>query len=264
MLIFALLLVGNGLALAQDGEEEELICPAFPGASTDLRVNYYVGEGMGYAASGRVSSAIYSFSCIVEQINPSYVPGYMVRAALYTQQHDYEEAIADYNRAIELNAGLLAAYNNRGIVYAAQGEYELAMDDFNHVLGSDSGYVIAYNNRAVIYAIQGQYDQAISDLEQAISISGIGGVYAELTNPDRPADAEKPEYNLDHAQPYAVLGIIYSAKALDNYHAYLLLTGNQSDTRIQSAAGALESRFTFELRLDDGTWLFTAAFSPIE
>ena len=263
LLVIMLVLVMIGPAFAQE-DEEELDCPAFADSSTDIRVSYYVGEGMGYSASGQISRAIYSFSCIVQEIDPTYVPGYMARAMLYTQRHDYEAAIEDFTRAIELQPSLLAAYNNRGIVYSAQQEYDLAMADFDHVLSADSGYVITYNNRAVIYAILGDYDQAITDLEQAITISGIDGVYATLIDPDRPNDAEPPEYNPDHAQPYALLGIIYSAQALDKYEAYLRLKGSQSDSRIQSAAGALESRFTFELRLDDGTWLFTADFSPIE
>jgi tetratricopeptide (TPR) repeat protein len=264
LLVVVLSLAVSGPVYGQEDKEPELNCPAFASSPTDIRVSYYVGEGMGYAASGQVTSAIYSFSCIVEQIDPGYVPGYMARAALYTQRHDYESAVEDYSHAIERRPNLLAAYNNRGIVYAAQAEYELAMEDFNHVLDTDSSYVITYNNRAVIYAILGDYDQAIADLEQSITISGINDVYATLTDPDRPTEAEAPEYNPDHAQPYALLGIIYSAKALDNYQAYLFLQGSQSDTRIQSAAGSLESRFTFELRLDDGTWLFTADFSPIE
>ncbi len=252
-----------GPVMAQD-DEEELDCPAFASAPQDSRVSYYVGEGMGYASSGQLSASIYSFSCIVQQIDPTYVPGYLARGVLYTQRHDYEEAVDDFTRAIELDSNSLSAYNNRGIVYAAQQEYELAMADFDHVINADSGHVVALNNRGIIHAILGDYDRAIADLEQAISVSGIDAVYATITDPDRPDDAEDPVYDPDHAQPYAVLGIIYSAKALDEYNTYLQLTGSRSDTRIQGAAGSLESRFTFDLRLDDGTWLFTADFSFID
>jgi hypothetical protein len=51
-------------------------------------------------------------------------------------------------------------------------------------------------------------------------------------------------------------------QARDNYTAYLTLMRGSADSRIESASGALESRFTFELRLDDGTWLYAASFSP--
>jgi len=71
-----------------------------------------------------------------------------------------------------------------------------------------------------------------------------------------------PAFDPDHALSYALLGIVYEMRARDNYSAYMLLLGGDADQRIQSAAGALESRFSFDLRLDDGTWLFAASFSP--
>ena len=258
--LVVILLAVVPLARAQD--EPELICPAFPDSPTELRVSYYVGEGMGYSTSGELSKAIDSFSCIVEQIDPAYVPAYMARAALYMQYHSYEESVADYTSAIERSPDLPAAYNNRGIAYAALADYEKALADFDHVLTADSGYVLTYINRGVIRAIQGEFDPAITDLEQAISVSGIDAVYAELSDPDRSPDAPKPEFDPTHAQAYALLGTIRSMQAAAYYDAYLTLTGDRADTRIVSAAGSLESRLTFELRLDDGTWLFAAGFSP--
>ena len=124
--------------------------------------------------------------------------------------------------------------------------------------------MLGYTNRAVVYALEGEYELAITDLEQAIELSDLEAVIADVTDPERPADQPWPEYDRDSAQAYALLGIIYSAQALDNYHKYLLLTGSEGDFRIQSAAGSLESRFTFELRLDDGTWLLAADFVPGE
>ncbi|NDJ76936.1 MAG: tetratricopeptide repeat protein [Chloroflexi bacterium] len=264
MLLVLVLALGSQVALAQDGDEEELVCDAFPSAATDVRTSYYMGEGIGYFASGQLTAARDSFSCIIQQVDPGYVPAYMSRAAIYTERRSFELALEDYNRALELRSGYPPAYNNRGIVYAAQGEYELALADFNEAITRDSGFVIGYINRAVIYAIQGEYGLAIADLDQALAVSGLPGVVEDLTDPDRPDDAEPPVYNADHARAYAILGIVYSMQAQDNYENYLLLTGSQADRRIQSAAGALESRFSFDLRLDDGTWLFTAAFSIVE
>lgn len=247
------------MAFAQ--EDDELVCDAFPDADASVRTSYYMGEGTGYFASGVLTQAIDSFSCVVEQIDPSYVAGYMSRAAAYVRRRAYDEAIEDYTAAIQRSSGLVAAYNNRGIVYAAQREYELALADFNQVIALDADNVMAHTNRGVIRAVTGAYESAIADLERAIDLSGIEAVVAELRDPERPADAEPPVYDSDHAQAYALLGIVYSGFALDNYNNYLLLTGSRADERIRGAAGALDSRFTFELRLDDGTWLLYADFS---
>lgn len=266
LFILTLLLVVSllGTPLLVMAQEDELECTAFPDSSSDVRTSYYMGEGAGYFASGQLSSAIDSYTCVIEQIDGSYLPAYINRAVTYTERRTYEAAVEDYTRAIELAPNLSAAYNNRGIVYAAQQEYELALADFARVLDLDGNDVSGYNNRAVLYAIQGEFALAIADLEQAINTSGIDDIVAELTDPDRSPEAEDPEYDRDHAQSYALLGIVYSARALDNYQTYLLLTGSSGDQRIQSAAGALESRFTFELRLEDGTWLLTANFSSTD
>ncbi|MBZ0297824.1 MAG: tetratricopeptide repeat protein [Anaerolineae bacterium] len=246
--------------LAQD--QPELNCPAFADSPTDVRVSYYMGEGAAFFAASQLTRATNSFSCIIEQIDSSYVSAYLSRAIVYTQRRDYELALADYNSAINRDSSSVAAYNNRGIVYAAMQDYERALADFNQVLTLDSNNTTGYINRGVIYALQSSFDEAIADLESAIDISNIENVIDTLLDPDRPSDAPRPEYDTDDAQAYAILGIIYSARSLANYQDYLLLTGASADQRIQSAAGALQSRFNFELRLDDGTWLLAADFTP--
>lgn len=247
--------------LAQETEEPELVCEAFPDSATDVRVGYYMGEGSGFVATRQYLSAIYSYSCIIQQIDASFVGAYIGRAVAYTGMRDFENAMTDYDSALERDASFTAALNNRGVVHAALLEYEEALADFNEVIGLDSNYIPAYNNRAVVNAINGEFDAAIADLEQAIELSGVDDALADLRNPDRAVDAPFPVFNPDYAQSYALLGIIYSEWAMENYENYLTLRGSQSDQRVQSAAGALQSRFTFDLRLDDGTWLLTADFT---
>jgi tetratricopeptide (TPR) repeat protein len=259
-----MLFIAAPVLAQEEPQEPELICEAFTDSPADERVSYYMGEGAAYFSSGQLGEATHSFSCIVEQIDTSYVPGFLSRAIVYTQRRDYDLAIEDYSAAIGLDSNLLAAYNNRGIVQAAKAEYHLALEDFNEVINLDGDSVLGYTNRAVVYALQRDYDLAIADLERAIELSDLEVVIADIIDPERPADQPWPEYDRDNAQAYALLGIVYSAQALDNYHKYLLLTGTDGDFRIQSAAGSLESRFTFELRLDDGTWLLAADFVPGE
>jgi tetratricopeptide (TPR) repeat protein len=236
-------------------------CPSFPNESDEIRTSYYMGEGLGYFQSGQLSTAQNSFSCIIVLIDNDYVPAYMNRAAVYTSQRRYEQAIADYDEAIERDANLVAAYNNRGILYTALGEFEEATADFERVLSLDSTSIAGYNNKAVFQAIQGDVLGAIDTLNQAIDISGVDEQLAQLKDPNRPADA--PEIKVDPiaARSYALLGIMYSKIALQNYDDYAVLTRGSGDFRIADAAGALESRFTFDLRLEDGTWWLTADYN---
>jgi tetratricopeptide (TPR) repeat protein len=55
------------------------------------------------------------------------------------------EAIADYNRALELNNAFLSAYINRGTTYEKLGDMKDAKADFDRVLQIDP-----MNNAAIV------------------------------------------------------------------------------------------------------------------
>jgi tetratricopeptide (TPR) repeat protein len=248
--------------LAQDDEEEpEYDCPSFTSASAVERTSYYMGEGAAFMRSGNYAAAINAYGCIVQQIDDSHRDAYFNRALAYTARREYEEAIEDYDAAIALDGDYLEAFNNRGVVYTAMEEYEEAMSDFDRVLSLDGDFAAGYINRGVLHANLEEYDAAIDDMEQAIEIAGLEAVLEELRDPDRPDDAEDPEFDRTIANAYALIGVIHSQRALSSYQDYLTLTGGRADSRIQSAAGALESRSNFELRFDDGTWMLVMQFA---
>jgi tetratricopeptide (TPR) repeat protein len=261
-LALALLLLGlaTAPAMLQDATPVPRDCPSFADGDAGVRISYYMGEGRAYMQAFQYSEAIYSYSCIIEQIDENHVAAYTARAVAYTQLRDFEAALNDYNTALGLDANRPDILNNRAVVYMAQGEYEDAMADLEAALAQDDTYTLARNNRGVLKAITRDYEGAIADFELAIEQSGIDDVLADLTREDRPASEERPEYDPADAQPYAMLGIVYSQIALDQYNAYLILNPQNPDRRIANAAGALESRFAFEMRLDDGSWLLVATF----
>jgi len=83
---------------------------------------------------------------------------------------DLEQAIGDYNKAIELNPTVIEAYNNRGVAYRDKRDYERAIRDFDKIIELDPTYIRGYYNRGVIYGHKGDYEQAIRDLDKAIEL----------------------------------------------------------------------------------------------
>ncbi len=60
---------------------------------------------------------------------------------------EHEEAMKDYDKAIELNPQYAEAYNNRGIAKAELGRNEEAMKDYDKAIELNPQYAEAYNNR---------------------------------------------------------------------------------------------------------------------
>jgi lipoprotein NlpI len=85
---------------------------------------------------------------------------------------DYADAIADFNKAIGLNPGHVDAYNNRGHTKMDWGkDYAGAIADFNKAIELNPGYADAYNNRGIIKNDQKDYSGAIADFNKAIELS---------------------------------------------------------------------------------------------
>ena len=92
------------------------------------------------------------------------------RGNAHLDQRNYEGAIEEYSKAIEINPDYVHAYNNRGNIYRRQGEYEKAIEDFSQAIRINPDYAWAYNNRGSTYSRQGEYEKAIEDYSQAIRI----------------------------------------------------------------------------------------------
>ena len=66
--------------------------------------------------------------------SPDAALPYSNRAALYIQENDYQKAIVDLNKAIQIRPGYVTPHYNRGILLSKTGRYKEAVEDFNFVL----------------------------------------------------------------------------------------------------------------------------------
>jgi tetratricopeptide (TPR) repeat protein len=64
-------------------------------------------------------------------------------------------------------------YNNRGAAYGEKGQYDQAISDFNKAIEINRRYIKAYNNRGIVHRLKGQYDRAIRDFNKAIEINSL-------------------------------------------------------------------------------------------
>ena len=88
---------------------------------------------------------------------------YRKRADENTLKGEYELAVGDYNKAIELNSTDPAAYLNRGQAYSGKKSYDLAVLDYDKTIELDPKNSTAYLKRGDVYEKRGNMQQAVSD-----------------------------------------------------------------------------------------------------
>ena len=127
-------------------------------------------QGIAFGKEGQYDQSIAFFNKAIE-INPRFAEAYNNRGNAYNEKGQYDKAISDYNKAIEINPRFGMAYYNRGAVYGAKGQHDKAIYDFNKAIEINPTYAKAYYNRGTVYGVKGQYDKAISDFSKAIEIN---------------------------------------------------------------------------------------------
>jgi tetratricopeptide (TPR) repeat protein len=85
---------------------------------------------------------------------------YYNRGVAWQKKGDYDRAITDYTKAIEINPGDALAYYNRGNAYQGKGQYERAISDYNKAIELNPKFAEAYVNLGGAYLGKGLYDQA--------------------------------------------------------------------------------------------------------
>jgi tetratricopeptide (TPR) repeat protein len=98
-------------------------------------------------------------------LNPEQPLLYFSRGKSLLALKDFDAAIADFDKAIELHkTGKIEDYFfERGIAHLEKKEYDKAIGDWTEVINLDPKSHGAYHNRAVAYAQMGRKDLAEMD-----------------------------------------------------------------------------------------------------
>jgi tetratricopeptide (TPR) repeat protein len=84
---------------------------------------------------------------------------------------DFDGAIAQYTRALEIDPKMAAVYNNRGNARASKQDQVGAIADYSDALKLDPAFSEAYANRGLSRALQGDLKGAVDDYSEALRIS---------------------------------------------------------------------------------------------
>jgi tetratricopeptide (TPR) repeat protein len=125
-----------------------------------------VNRGIEKGKSGDLDGAIADFNRAIE-LNPKDDAPYYNRAQAKGLKKDTAGAIADYTRAIELGSTNPAAYNNRGNARAENNDRDGAIADYTRAIELKPNYARAYYNRAMVNKEKGDATGAAADFKTA-------------------------------------------------------------------------------------------------
>jgi tetratricopeptide (TPR) repeat protein len=122
---------------------------------------------------------------------PASAEDYNTRGEAKLAKDDLDGALADFNKAIELNPNLAGAYDNRGRVELAksdrdkilaetwnkfgrikknEGDLDGALVGYNKAIELNPDFAIAYSNRGLVKKTKGDLDGALADFNKAIEL----------------------------------------------------------------------------------------------
>ncbi|MFT3909243.1 MAG: tetratricopeptide repeat protein [Ferruginibacter sp.] len=129
----------------------------------------YFQRGSAWNSKNEYNKAIEDYNKVIE-LRSDYAYAYNGRGAAWDEKGEYDKAIQDYDKAIELKNDYAYAYYNRGNSWDNKGEYDKAIQDYSKTIELKSDYAFAYNNRGVSWDNKGEYDKAIQDYSKAIEL----------------------------------------------------------------------------------------------
>jgi len=129
-------------------------------------------------------------------LNPSYATAHLWFAQYLAATGRLEEALAEVNRARELDPLSLNINTNVGWMLHFARRYDQAIQQYRRALEIDPNFAQAHGRLGGTYLQESMFDQAIAELESAVTLSGsspaaVGFLAHAYAMSGRRAEAEK-------------------------------------------------------------------------
>ena len=137
--------------------------------SVAARANAHRERGRQYRLAGRYEQALVDFDRAIDA-KPQYSEALSGRGETYRLMGRYEEALADFDRAIDLEPEDEWTIASRGETYQSMDRYEEALADFSRAIDLDPEYAWAIVARGETYQSMDRYEEALADFSRAIDL----------------------------------------------------------------------------------------------
>ncbi len=102
---------------------------------------------------------------------PTFADGYYNLGKVYSQIKDYEQALASYKKAIELDPENARYHYNLAIVYGLKGLTKESEQEYLLAISLDPYYDKAHNNLGALYVKMDKLNEALIEFDKAFEIN---------------------------------------------------------------------------------------------
>ena len=134
-----------------------------------LEMSAHNGLGNVYDDLGRYDDAIAEYERAIE-LDPKDAYPHNGLGNVYFEVGRYDDAIAEYERAIELDPKDACPHNGLGSVYYEVGRYKEAIAEYKRAIELDPKFALPHNGLGSVYYELGRHDEAIAEYERAIEL----------------------------------------------------------------------------------------------
>ncbi|MDP2922339.1 MAG: tetratricopeptide repeat protein [Candidatus Omnitrophota bacterium] len=146
------------------------------------QAGFYFVQGGDCLFGGDYNQAIENYEKAI-QIDPNYVEAYNNLGYSYRSIGKYKQAITYYQKAIQIKPNFIPAYANLGALYNQLNEYQNAKDYLTKGVQIDPDFAELYNNLGYTYQLLNQHQQAMGYFKKAIQIDpALGSAYHNLAS----------------------------------------------------------------------------------
>ncbi len=207
-----------------------------------MHMGAFIGAAHAYAAAGDFTKAENQFNKAIQTF-PNNPVVYNDRGMFRQQRKQFDEALADFTRVVELKKDAYYAYTNRGFTLMEQGDPQAAESDFDRSLNLFPNQAMVYSFRGTARLHQGKLAEAAADYRKV----------AEL-DPNNPIAKADLGFVLFFQEQYAAAAEQFEAATKANKELKHLYPWNLVALRRAQPQADVQQKFGSVLEPDPQKW----------
>jgi tetratricopeptide (TPR) repeat protein len=159
-------------------QSEEILWRDTVAKNPDCWLGHY-NIGNAFMEKGQIDEAIAQYQKSLE-INPNYAYAHNNLGNALFRKGKLNASIAEYQKTLEINPDLAETRTNLGHALLQKGQLDAAIEQYREAVKSGPNYALGHANFGVALLQKGQVDQAITEFEEALRLNPNLGPVRDL------------------------------------------------------------------------------------